>query len=45
MQKLIPGYDKVAYGISLIEYTGIDRVLQKCPHFKEWIEKLKDSMK
>lgn len=41
MKKLIPGYNKVAYGISLIEYTGIDIILQKCPHFKEWIERLK----
>lgn len=41
MQKLISGYNKVAYGISLIEYTGIDTILRKCPHFREWVEKLK----
>ena len=41
MQKLIRGYNKVTYGISLIEYTGIDAIIQKCPHFREWIEKLK----
>lgn len=45
MQKLIPGYNKVTYGISLIEYTGIDKILQKCHHFNEWIEKLKDAIK
>lgn len=44
MQKLIPGYNKVAYGISLIEYTGIETILQKCPHFREWIEKLKTAI-
>ena len=44
MQKLIRGYNKVAYGISLIEYTGIDIILRKCPHFREWIEKLKASI-
>ena len=44
MQKLIPGYNKVAYGISLIEYTGIDTILKKCPHFRKWIEKLKDAI-
>ena len=44
MQKLIPGYNKVAYGISLIEYTGLSVILQKCPHFREWIEKLKASI-
>lgn len=41
MQDLIPGYNKVVYGISLIEYTGIDVIIQKCPHFRNWIEKLK----
>lgn len=41
MQKLIRGYNKVAYGISLIEYTGIDIILRKCPHFRYWIENLK----
>ena len=44
MQKLIPGCNKVAYGISLIEYTGIETILQKCPHFREWIEKLKTAI-
>ena len=44
MQKLIQGYNKVAYGISLIEYTGIDIILRKCPHFREWIEMLKVSI-
>lgn len=44
MQKLIPGYNKVTYGVSLIEYTGIDIILKKCPHFREWIEKLKVSI-
>ena len=45
MQKLIPGYNKVAYGISLIEYIGVENILQKCPHFKEWIANLEDVMK
>lgn len=44
MQKLIPGYNKISYGISLIEYTGMDTILQKCPHFKQWIEKLKQAI-
>ena len=41
MQNLIPGYNKVVYGISLIEYTGIDAIIQKCPHFRRWIHRLK----
>ena len=40
MQKLIQGYNKVTYGIGLIEYTGIDVILRKCPHFRKWIERL-----
>ena len=44
MQKLIQGYNKVAYGISLIEYTGIETILQKCPHFRSWIYTLKASI-
>ena len=45
MQKLIHGYNKVTYGIGLVEYTGIDVILSKCPHFREWIEKLKATIK
>ena len=41
MKTLIDGYEKVTYGISLVEYTGIETILHKCPHFKDWIEKLK----
>lgn len=44
MQKLIRGYNKVAYGISLIEYTGIDNIIRKCPHFRDWIGKLKNAI-
>jgi hypothetical protein len=44
MQKLIKGYNKVAHGISLIKCTGIEVVLDRCPHFREWIEKIKASI-
>ena len=44
MQRLIQGYNKVTYGISLIEYIGIDTVLMKCPHFRGWIDALKVSL-
>lgn len=44
MKKLIVGYEKVAYGISLVECTGIETILYKCPHFKNWIEKLKAAL-
>ncbi len=45
LKKLIPGYDKVVYGVDIIKETGIDVVISKCPRFKEWIEKLKDALK
>ena len=44
MQKLILGYNKVAYGISLIEYIGIETILKKCPHFRKWIEILRQAI-
>lgn len=44
MQKLIQGYNKVTFGVSLIEYTGIDVILSKCPHFRKWIGRLKQAI-
>ena len=44
LQNLIAGYNKVVYGISLIRQTGIETILQKCPHFREWIEMLKKAV-
>ena len=41
LKKLIRGYDKVVYGVNIIQETGIDTVLSMCPRFKEWIEKIK----
>lgn len=42
LKRLIPGYDKVIYGVDLIREIGMDTVLSKCPRFNEWIKKLKD---
>lgn len=33
-------YDKVAIGVDIAELTGIEMILQKCPRFKSWIDKL-----
>ena len=41
IQSLIPGYNKVAYGVMLAEYIGMDTLLEKCRHFRSWIEQLK----
>ena len=38
--KAIPGYDKVLYGIGMLQIIGIETILSKCPHFKEWINKI-----
>lgn len=34
------GYDKTGDGELIFEMLGIDRLLQKCPRFAEWMEKL-----
>ncbi|MHA7129221.1 DUF4276 family protein [Algoriphagus namhaensis] len=34
------GYDKTGDGELILEMIGIDQMLEKCPRFKEWIEKL-----
>lgn len=39
---LIIGYDKIIYGTILAEAIGIDAMLASCPHFSEWIKKLKE---
>lgn len=44
LKKLIPGYDKVVYGIVILEVIGMNTILDKCPRFKEWIEKLKTAL-
>ncbi len=38
--KLIPEYDKVNVGASIVNINGIDFLKQKCKHFGEWISKL-----
>lgn len=44
LKQLIPGYDKVVYGVDIIREIGMDIVLSKCPRFNGWIEKLKEAM-
>lgn len=33
-------YSKIAVGVDIAELTGIETILQKCPRFKSWIDKL-----
>ncbi len=34
-------YNKVAVGVDIAELTGIESILQKCPRFKNWVDKIK----
>lgn len=35
---LIPQYAKIKNGVILSKAMGIDKILEQCPHFKEWID-------
>jgi hypothetical protein len=36
----IVGYNKIIQGKTALEEIGMERMLSKCPHFREWVEKL-----
>ena len=36
----IVGYNKIIQGKTALEKIGMERMLSKCPHFREWIERL-----
>jgi len=38
--KLIPNYQKAHTGIIIAQENGIECAMEKCPHFKEWINKI-----
>lgn len=44
LKKIVTGYNKINDGIAIIEKIGLNKVLQKCPHFKNWIEKIKEKL-
>lgn len=33
-------YNKVSDAVDIIELSGIETILEKCPRFKNWVEKL-----
>ena len=33
----IPSYDKVTSGLNITKEIGVDKLMQKCPHFDSWI--------
>ena len=42
LEKKIENYDKVVHGSFIAMNIGIDTIKQKCPNFKEWVEKLEN---
>jgi hypothetical protein len=42
--KIIPGYNKKTYGNSIAITNGFTIILDKCPRFRNWIEKLMKQM-
>lgn len=42
LKKIIKGYDKVLFGIEIIQNLGVDLIRKKCPRFNTWIQNLID---
>ncbi len=42
IEKIYPEYNKVKDGLDIISYIGVEIILEKCKHFRKWIEKLKN---
>jgi hypothetical protein len=40
LEDIIPEYDKVNDGHDIVRKTGVIALKEKCPHFREWVEKL-----
>ncbi|MBR5041098.1 MAG: DUF4276 family protein [Clostridiales bacterium] len=40
LEALIPHYAKIKNGTLLARDMGIDIIIQQCPHFREWIQKI-----
>lgn len=36
----IVGYNKIIHGKTALDEIGMERMLSRCPHFREWIERL-----
>lgn len=45
LMKLIPGYEKVLYGIEILQQHGMPTLLARCPHFRDWVNKLEDALR
>jgi hypothetical protein len=40
LAQIISGYNKVTYGNILAEAIGLQNIMNKCPRFKAWIERI-----
>lgn len=38
LQGIIDGYSKVRMGLIVANDIGIERILEECPHFREWVD-------
>lgn len=45
LMKLIPGYEKVLYGIGILQQHGMPTLLTRCPHFRNWVNKLEEHLR
>ena len=43
--KLIPGYEKVLYGIEILQQHGMPTLLDRCLHFRAWVNKLETALR
>jgi hypothetical protein len=41
IMNVIPEYDKVTAGVSIVEKIGIGKIVESCQHFNDWIDVLK----
>lgn len=41
---IIPDYDKVIHGNTIIMENGLDMILAKCPRFRAWVDKLVEKL-
>ena len=40
LESLIPNYAKIKNGTLLSKDMGIDIIMEQCPHFREWIQRI-----
>lgn len=44
IKELTPNYDKIVYGNTIALEIGIETILEKCPRFKNWAERIISKM-